>query len=76
MTRRPRQRNAPPAPPHGYIWFYWKLTPIAAVERQARLNMGNHDQQPRAQRDRNNADTLTGPARHYQRSSRRPQGRT
>ena len=27
MTRRHRQPPRPPAPPPGYVWFYWRLIP-------------------------------------------------
>ena len=61
---------APPAPPSGFMWFYWKLVPIETVQRHARTKMGNHDRLPRAKRDRNNGDTLTGPARRFGRRER------
>ena len=52
------------------MWFYWKLVPIETVERHARAQMGNHDRLPRAKRDRDNGDTLTGPARRFGRGKR------
>jgi hypothetical protein len=61
---------APPAPPPGFMWFYWKLVPIETVERHARTRMRNHDRQSPAKRDRDNGDTLTGPARRLFRKDR------
>jgi|tagenome__1003787_1003787.scaffolds.fasta_scaffold20965165_2 hypothetical protein len=65
-----RRRLPPPAPPPGFMWFYWELVPIETVERHARTRMGNHDRQPRAKRDRDNGDTFTGPARRFARKER------
>jgi hypothetical protein len=62
VTRRHRPPR-PPAPPPGYVWFYWELVPMKMVERHARLRMGNHDNRPRARRDHDNGDDITGPAR-------------
>jgi hypothetical protein len=67
---RRRLPSAPPAPPSGFMWYYWKLVPIASVERHARTKMGDHDRLPRAKRDRDNDDTLTGPARRFCRRQR------
>jgi hypothetical protein len=52
------------------MWFNWKLVPIETVERHARTQMRNHDRQPRDKRDRDNGDTLTGPARLFGRKER------
>jgi hypothetical protein len=65
MRRRRHFTAPPPPPPPGFMWWFWKLVPIEVVEQQAQFTMGNHDERSRAQRDRANGDTLTGPARHY-----------
>ena len=70
MTRRQRPPR-PPAPPPGYVWFYWRLVPIAEVERRARRRMSGHDHRPRATRDQDNGDDITGPARRRSRQRKR-----
>jgi hypothetical protein len=62
-----RRQPKPPAPPPGYVWFYWDLVAISTVERCARERMGNHDNLPRRIRDQNNADDISGPARRWKR---------
>jgi hypothetical protein len=51
------QTPAPPetdAAPGRFMWFYWRLVPIARVARYAKDQMGNFDRLPRRQRDKLN----------------------
>jgi hypothetical protein len=55
-THRRRLPPKPPEPPPGFMWFYWGLVPIAAVERHAKAQMRGFDQLSRDLRDMLNAD--------------------
>ena len=53
--RRKRLLAPRPAdPPRGHMWWHGELMTIAIVERLAKRIMGNHDDRPRARRDRDN----------------------
>ena len=54
VKRRRRRLPAPPNPPPGWMWWHGELTRIIEVEAIAKAIIGNHDNQPRAQRDRAN----------------------
>jgi len=52
--RRRRLAPRPPDPPPGYMWWHGELKRIVDVEKLCRAIIGNHDQRPRVQRDRDN----------------------
>jgi hypothetical protein len=59
--RRQRLLPKPPAPPEGYMWFYWQLVPIEEAEERAKIIMDDFDQLPRGQRDQQNYRPQRGP---------------
>jgi hypothetical protein len=65
-----RRRRLPPKPPDlppGFMWWHNKLMTIADVEYFSKQIIGNHDNLPRAQRDRAN-----GIVRRFKLSKKKP----